>query len=211
VVGTFLVGCGVLVAGCAGVRSEAPEEKQGRTEATTGQAHSGGAASEEGRCGRMRTFKDEGAVAGWIYRGTYTTNDVPGCPNGGLISGTDKRDELAGEDGEDMVRGLGDRDELLGGSGSDVLYGGPGADLLYGEEGDDVLYGGDGSDDNRVLAGGKGEDVVYGGDGNDLIYTAHDRQRDKLYCGEGIDWYLADKIDYVSSSCEKKMRERVIS
>ena len=124
-VGTFLAGCAVhlLLAGCAGVRSEAPEEKQGRTEATTGQAHSGGAASEEGRCGRMRTFKDEGAVAGWIYRGTYTTNDVPGCPNGGLISGIDKRDEL------------------LGGSGSDVLYGGPGADLLYGEEGDDVLYG----------------------------------------------------------------------
>jgi hypothetical protein len=30
-----------------------------------------------------------------------------------------------------------------------------------------------------------------------------DRQPDKFYCGKGKDTYIADKIDYVDSSCEK--------
>src|SRR5215207_418748 len=59
---------------------------------------------------------------------------------------------------------------------------------------------------NGLRAGGEGEDVIYGGDGNDMIDESGDGQRDKLYCGEGIDAYSADKIDYVSSSCEEKMR-----
>ena len=37
VVGTFLIGCAVLlVVGCAGARTGAPQEKQGRPEATRG-------------------------------------------------------------------------------------------------------------------------------------------------------------------------------
>ena len=70
----LLTGCAVLVVvGCAGVRSEAPQkEEQGRTEAT---------ASEEARCSQTRTF--------WIKAwGVYTTNDVLGCPKGGLLSAT---------------------------------------------------------------------------------------------------------------------------
>jgi Ca2+-binding RTX toxin-like protein len=137
---------------------------------------------------------------------TYATNDVPGCPNGGLLSGTDTQDLLAGED---EVRGLGAGDKLLGGYGSDVIYGGAGMDSLEGG-GDDVLYGGDGSDKN--LHGGAGEDVLYGGDGNDEL-DGSDRprvpQRDKLYCGKGWDQYYTDfpsgpLLDYVSSSCEEK-------
>jgi hypothetical protein len=27
-------------------------------------------------------------------------------------------------------------------------------------------------------------------------------QRDRLFCGDGTDTYLADRLDYVSSSCE---------
>jgi hypothetical protein len=50
----------------------------------------------------------------------------------------------------------------------------------------------------------KGKDVLYGGDGDDFLDASLDGQRDKLYCGEGKDEYAADKIDYVSSSCEKK-------
>jgi len=84
-----------------------------------------------------------------------------------------------------------------------VLHGGPGRDQMIGEEGDDVLYGGDG--DDSPLVGGKGEDVLYGEDGNDFIDASGDGQRDKLYCGEGKDEYAADKIDYVSSSCEVKV------
>jgi hypothetical protein len=163
----------------------------------------------------------------------FVTNDVPGCPNkGGLLSGTDKGDQLAGEDGEDEVRGLGASDKLSGGRGSDVVYGGPGGDelqaggmqplsfysdrsnnvlhggpgrdFLAGEEGDDVLYGGDG--DDEMLWGGGGEDVLYGGDGNDWLDDSEDGHQDKLYCGEGKDQYLADKIDYVDSSCEVNAR-----
>ena len=29
--------------------------------------------------------------------------------------------------------------------------------------------------------------------------------RDELYCGEGKDEYTADRLDYVDSSCEKKV------
>jgi hypothetical protein len=229
VVGAFLMGCPVLAIGCAGVRSEAPEEGQGHTEATKEQAHSGGAASEEARCGGTRTVDLQGR--------TYTTNDVSGCPNGGLLSGTDGRDKLDGEDGDDEIRGLGAMDGIFGGLGSDVIYGGDGDDSLEGgtygpswdesskdvlhggpgkdyltdfDGGDDVLYGGDG--DDKTLAGGAGEDVIYGGDGNDRIDGATvditgvrvRKQRDELYCGEGKDHYNADKFDYVSSSCEVK-------
>jgi hypothetical protein len=37
-----------------------------------------------------------------------------------------------------------------------------------------------------------------------------DRQRDMLYCGEGRDYYDADKNDLVDSSCEKKAKWIVI-
>ena len=30
--------------------------------------------------------------------------------------------------------------------------------------------------------------------------------RDELYCGPGKDIYYADKLDYVDSSCEKKVK-----
>ena len=77
VVGAFLIA--VVVVGCAGVRSKAPQkEEQGNTEAT---------ASEEARCSQTRPFRIK---AGY---GVYTTNDVPGCPKGGLLSGTDKPDK----------------------------------------------------------------------------------------------------------------------
>ncbi len=200
----FLIGCAVLlVVGCAGTRSEAPQEQQqGHTEATKEQTRAPEAtASEEARCQGTRTFKRGGRwreELGLDY--LLTTNDLPGCPKGGLLSGTDKGDKLAGEKGDDEVRGLGGRDILDGGKGNDVVYGGPGRDVLDDrDEGDDVFYGGAGND---ALDPGMGEDVLYGGDGNDAL-PGEDGQRDKLYCGKGKDTYVADKLDYVDSSCEK--------
>ena len=120
-----------------------------------------------------------------MHFGVYTTNDLPGCPEGGLLLGTEKPDKLDGKEGDDEIRGLGGSDHYLDG--------GPGSDAIYGGDGDDALHG------------FSGEDVLYGGDGNDLLTDCYDEQRDKLYCGEGRDEYVAVKSDYVASSCEKKL------
>ena len=244
VVRAFLIGCAVLlVVGCAGARSEAPqEEQQGHTEATKEQAHSPEATSEEDRCKGTRTFDvlkeqgidyiSDGSVKPGDAEARRITNDVPGCPTGGPLSGTDEPDRLAGGEGGDEVRGLGAADMLSGGPGPDIIYGGPGGDALYGgggilefepstdrsknvlhgqagadeltgQRGDDVLYGGAG--DDKGLWGVGGEDVIYGGDGNDFLYGIFDGgERDELYCGKGNDEYDADKNDYVDSSCEVK-------
>jgi hypothetical protein len=219
-VGTFLIGCALLLdVGCAGTSSETSKKEQGSAPQAT-------QSEEEARCDRTRTikvrtmpFSKQGVV--------FTTYDLRGCPKGGLLSGTDKPDKLAGRDSDDEIRGLGAKDYLIGGLGNDVVYGGPDSDslddwpLARGNDevgvvgtrdqlreaaakagGDDVLYGGDGNDE---LESDQGEDVLYGGDGNDfLVDGVTDSERDKLYCGKGKDRYIADKNDYVDSSCEKK-------
>jgi hypothetical protein len=215
----FLIGCALLLGvGCAGTSSETSnKEEQGSSPQAT--------ASEEARCEGTRTYHlymvsysrggqeplrtgseedmkksekkarhiaktEDLGVAKTEDFGVYTTNDLPGCPKkGGLLKGTDKPDKLGGKDGDDKVRGLGGRDDIFGGSGNDILYGGDGDDTLE-------IPGGR----------GEGEDVMYGGDGNDVLIGAYSLgQRDKLYCGEGKDRYLADNNDYVDSSCEKKL------
>ena len=122
--------------------------------------------------------------------GVFTTNDLPGCPSGGLLSGTDNTDRLAGKDGDDEIHGLGGSDGLIGGDGNDVIYGGP---------------------DRDSLQDGNGADVLYGGTGNDFVILAsgpfEDGQRDKLYCGPGKDTYGGGKLDYVDSSCEVKWKK----
>jgi len=144
--------------------------------------------------------------ASWTGPRRATTNDLPGCPKGGLLLGTDKKDALVGTDGDDEIRGLGAQDLIFGGGGNDVIYAGPGDDgLLHGDfgEGDDVIYGGSG--DDVLDEGGNGADVIYGGDGNDTLGGLGDKQPDKLYCGKGKDLAYAGKNDYVDSSCEKKV------
>src|SRR5215218_1103860 len=103
---TFLIGCAVLlVFGCAGTSPETSKKEQGRAPEAT--------APEEAQCEGTRTKQR--------YGGPVVTNDVPGCPNGGLLLGTDKTDTLAGLDGDDEIRGLGGRDFI--GDGNDFLMG----------------------------------------------------------------------------------------
>jgi hypothetical protein len=214
----FLIGCVVLLGvGCAATRSETSNKKeQGRSpEATESEEearcqgtmtyHSytifyrkGGMVDKTGseedmkkaakKARHLAKREDLGAVKVKVWGG-FTTNDLPGCSKGGLLLGTDKKDELSGEKGDDEIRGLG---------GNDGLSGGPGSDILYGGEGEDFLDHGDYRDE------GDSEDVFYGGDGNDQL-NAEGGPRAKLYCGEGRDDYAADKDDYVDSSCEKKV------
>jgi hypothetical protein len=204
VVGTFLIGCVILLGvGCAGTSSETSnkKEEQGRSPQAT-------ASKEAARCEGTQTLKLKDLYklkypsrGGFGKNTLVTTNDLPGCPKGGLLSGTDKADKLDGGEGDDEVHALGGEDILAGGKGNDVVYGGPGSDDLDDpDKGDDVFYGGAGGD--GMWAGG-GEDVLYGGDGNDFLTADEDRQRDKIYCGKGKDLYSADKIDYVDSSCER--------
>jgi Ca2+-binding RTX toxin-like protein len=173
----FLIGCVVLLAvGCSGVRSGASKKELGHSPEAT-------ASKEEARCRGTRSLNRP--------HGTYLTNDVPGCPKGGLLRGTDGPDSLYGGDGDDTIRALGGKDHILGGPGNNVIYGGPGSE--------------------GVLDGGEGDDVIYGGDGNDWLATERsggnlDEQRDKFYCGAGKDHYYADKNDYVDSSCEKQIK-----
>jgi hypothetical protein len=227
VVGTFLIGCVVLLGvGCAATRSESPKQ-QGHAEATREQTRSAKAASEKARYAETRIIDLRSSVVpAGPDESNWETNDVPGCPKGGPLLGTDSADKLDGGEGDDEIRALGAKDELNGGLGSDVIYGGPGNDFLkgttwYGSDratskdvlyggpgddelwdalGDDVLYGGDGDD---TLYGGGGEDVLYGGDGNDILID-EGGQPDKLYCGEGKNHYRAGKSGFVDSSCEKK-------
>jgi hypothetical protein len=83
VVSTFLIGCVVVVVvGASGVRAQTSQEEkqQGHTEATKEQGHSGGAAPQGAdRCDKTRTILR-------IGRTSYLTNDLPGCPKGGLLS-----------------------------------------------------------------------------------------------------------------------------
>ena len=215
----FLIGCAfllLLVVGCAGTTSSESSKKEGKghTDATEEQAPSE-------RCEETRTIEDKypSSASASASAVLFTTNDLSGCAKGGLLSGTDKRDTLNGFDGDDEIRGLAGPDFILGGVGNDVIYAGPGDDEgkneysgrnVMGNRGDDVLYGGDGNDTLGLAMGqDEGEDVYHGEGGNDGIFADGDRQPDKLYCGKGKDRYIAEKIDYVDSSCEKKMNAPV--
>jgi hypothetical protein len=163
VVRAFLIGCAVLllVVGCSGTSSETSNKKE------KGHSPEATASKEDARCEGTRTIKSpKGAL-----RGIYTTNDLPGCPKGGLLLGTNGKDKLAGEKGDDEIRGLGAKDVIVGGDGNDVIYAGPGNEYFLSDgKGDDVIYGGDGDDEE--LGESQGDDVIYGGDGDDYLCCA---------------------------------------
>jgi Ca2+-binding RTX toxin-like protein len=165
VVLAFVIGCAVLlVAGASGVQAQDSK-------------------NEEARCEGTRKINVN-------LPARFTTNDLPGCPQGGLLLGTDKDDYLAGEKGDDEVRGLGGSDFVMGGLANDVIYGGADNDSLHGdgreEEGNDIIYGGPGDDDvNVFLIEDDGNDVIYGGPGDDNLRGFEGE--DVIYGGPGDD------------------------
>jgi Ca2+-binding RTX toxin-like protein len=162
VVRAFLIGCAVfLMAGASGVQAQASK-------------------NEEARCEGTRKVNVN-------LPARFTSNDLPGCPQGGLLKGTDKGDLLAGEKGDDEVRGLGGKDLIFGGDGTDLIYGGADNDSLIGDGtgglGNDIIYGGPGDDGN--LNGDFGNDVIYGGPGDDGSRGMEGE--DVIYGGPGDD------------------------
>jgi len=200
VVRAFLIGCAflLLAVGCAGTHSETSNKKgQGHSPESTASeearcegtrtyhlydvAYSHGGYSNP-RTGSEEDMKKAEKKARHIAKredlgvakvedlGVYTTNDLPGCPKGGLLLGTNGKDKLFGGEGDDEIRGLGAKDDIAGGDGNDVIYAGPGNEyFLWDGKGDDVIYGGDGDDE---LGENQGDDVIYGGDGDDYLCCA---------------------------------------
>jgi Ca2+-binding RTX toxin-like protein len=168
VVGAIVIGCAVLlVAGASVVLAQASKKGEPRCEGTQ--------------------------KINVNLPARFTSNDLPGCPKGGLLKGTDKPDLLAGEKGDDEVRSLGGKDDVMGGPANDVIYGGADNDGLTGdgreEEGNDIIYGGPGEDDVNVFsAEDDGNDVIYGGPGDDNLRGFEGE--DVIYGGPGDDTKL---------------------
>jgi Ca2+-binding RTX toxin-like protein len=166
VVRAFVIGCAVfLMVGTSGVQAEASNK-------------------EGARCEGTRKINVN-------MPARFTSNDLPGCPQGGLLSGTDGSDDyLAGEKGDDEVRSLGGKDFVMGGPGNDVIYGGADNDGLTGdgreENGNDIIYGGPGDDDVNVFtAEDDGNDDIYGEPGDDKLKGWEGE--DDIYGGPGDD------------------------
>jgi Ca2+-binding RTX toxin-like protein len=145
--------------------------------------------------------------------------------------GTDGPDTLRGTNGDDNLLGKGGsndelfslngRDNLLGGAGKDCLLcatrqfrgfagdknlvGGPGNDYVLAGKGSDSVVGGEGND--HLADPGDREfskDSFSGGPGNDVIDVVHYRSAsDRVVCGSGFDWVVADSNEVVAPDCEK--------
>jgi hypothetical protein len=109
---SFLIGCALLLlgVGCSGTTSSETSKKE------QGSSPQAPESEEEARCDGTRTYHGPSFLT---FRPkepdiVYTTNDLPGCPNGGLLSGTDHPDQLGGKDGDDEIRGLGAEDYIYG-------------------------------------------------------------------------------------------------
>ena len=87
---------------------------------------------------------------------------------------------------------MGGRDYIDARGSGDQLHGGPGNDTIYGNQGEDQIHG-----DN-------GTDRLFGNDLPDVIH-ANDGYSDRVNCGDGNDWAIVDRYDYVKN-CETVTR-----
>ena len=150
-----------------------------------------------------------------------------GTSGSDTIYGTDGQDGIEGRGGNDKLYGRGGEDRttdtsngLEGGDGDDVIRGGDGQDHLFGDRGTDRVFGGRGRDlisgETHNYVGPAPGDLLVGGPGGDF-FRARDGQKDKVYCGTGVDEVFADDSkagsfdtgvrDYVDDSCERVDRD----
>jgi hypothetical protein len=190
-VGTFLIGCAVLVLVADASRVQAEARCEG-----TRPLHRYMVFYANGhrslKYGSEEEMKKAAKKAGQRVedRGVDTSNDLPGCPKGGLLKGTDKKDDLNGMEGEDKVRGLGGSDYVKGGPGSDILYGGDGNDYLI-----DYLDHNAGERDKFYC--GKGKDR-YHADKNDYVDSSCEKTT--LPRGRGFDLVITSATSSASAS-----------
>jgi hypothetical protein len=129
----------------------------------------------------------------------YTAHCVHGSDLRDGIVGTNDRDVIFPGAGDDRVWGRAGDDRIDTGFGRDFVDAGSENDIVYTQGNDDRLYGGRGTD---YLTAGNGEDVVDGGPGRDWIFVAGDDRVDRVRCGPGKDFVLADRVDRVATDCE---------
>lgn len=174
-----------------------------------------------------------------VITGTDGDDVLNGTPAGEAIYAAGGNDVVNADAGDDDIDGGTGADSLNGGPGEDsVSYSGAtgvvvaldgfpndgapgendnvGTDVedVFGTDNADKLTGdaaantldGNGGDDRIV--GGAGEDTLFGGAGDDVI-DSRDGQRDRVECGAGDDTATIDRIDDVSSDCERRAKPPV--
>lgn len=112
---------------------------------------------------------------------------------GDTIASGPGNDRVISGPGRDLIEGKGGDDLIVGGRNGDTIRGGPGEDTVRGEGGND-----------RVV-GNRGEDLLDGGAGNDFA-NACDGVRDVVVGGAGRDRAVADRVDLVFGSTERRER-----
>ena len=134
---------------------------------------------------------------------------IVGTQGDDLLQGTPGRDVICALAGDDVVRAGGGNDLIVAGPGNDLVLGGDGRDDLRGGKGADVLRGGadadrlDGGPGRDQLLGGAGADVILGGPDRDSI-AAHDRRRDIVDGGSGVDHATIDRRLDRATSIERR-------
>lgn len=161
-----------------------------------------------------------------FFRGTNGPDVFYGRGGSDVVLGRASGDILYGGEGNDFVGGGSgtidgnvrfDRRGIVVRvipDGKDTLYGGSGGDWLFAGSGNDVTYGGSGNDTLGLFffefIFDTGNDVFYGGSGSDEIWSFDGDltrpSRDLVFCGNGRDEVLADRLDRVAGDCERVRR-----
>lgn len=138
------------------------------------------------------------------------------CLQGGdYVTGTDAADRFTGSSGTDRYSGGAGNDNISLGSGDDCAIGEGGTDTINGGSGNDMLIAG-GTD---TVVGGSGRDLIFisseieqgtgqasvqAGSDSDVVISLDGEGGDRIDCGGGTDYVLADEGD-ILTNCEETL------